>query len=214
VSTSAGSESPAQDRTAAARSPLGAERSAQPTARWRHAPAVVLIGPMAAGKTSVGRALASRLDLEFADLDVLIEARSGRSIPEIFETDGEAAFRDLEASVLVEALATHHGVLALGGGAAMRPASGELLRGGPIVWLRISDEAVARRISGGRGRPMLAGADALQRWRDVTAAREPVYRDLSRWQIDTDRGSPKAVARLITDMMEEDLLPVPKEKHP
>ena len=180
--------------------------------RWPYAPAVVLIGPMAAGKTSVGRALAARLDLEFADLDALIVAEDGRSIPEIFETDGEEAFRDLEAAVLAEALAGHRGVLALGGGAVVRPASGELLRGGPIVWLRISEDAVARRLSGGRGRPMLAGVDALQRWRDVSAAREPVYRDLHRWQVDTDRGSPKAVAHLITDMMEEDLLPVPKEK--
>lgn len=188
--------------------PHGADR-----ARWPHAPAVVLVGPMAAGKTSVGRALASRLDLDFADLDALIVAESGRSIPEIFESDGESAFRDLEAAVLAEALAAHRGVLALGGGAAMRPDSGELLRGGPIVWLRISEETAARRLAGGKGRPLLDGQDALQRWRDVSTAREPVYRDLHRWQIDAGSGSPRAVARLITDMMEEDLLPVPEEKH-
>lgn len=87
-------------------------------------PLAILIGPMAAGKTSVGRALASRLDVPFADLDALIVEADGRTIPEIFAADGEAAFRELEAATLARALQEHPGVLSLGGGAPCTPPPG------------------------------------------------------------------------------------------
>ncbi|MDN5821771.1 MAG: shikimate kinase, partial [Brachybacterium sp.] len=96
-------------------------------------PLAILIGPMAAGKTSVGRALASRLEGPFADLDALIVEADGRAIPEIFADGGETAFRELEAATLARALEEHPGVLSLGGGAPLHPPSRERLRGAPVI---------------------------------------------------------------------------------
>ncbi|MFC7374387.1 shikimate kinase [Brachybacterium sp. GCM10030268] len=177
-------------------------------------PAVILLGPMGAGKTSVGRELAARLDMQFADLDALIVEEAGRSIPEIFAADGEAGFRELEAGVLARALETHGGVLALGGGAVMTPASRDRLRGGPVVLLEVDDETVARRLGRGAGRPMLTGQDPLQRWRELSLERDPVYRELARWRVDARRGSSATVARTITDMLGEDLLARPEKERP
>lgn len=164
----------------------------------------ILIGPMAAGKSSVGRDLAARLGEPFADLDALIVERVGRSIPEIFATDGEEAFRDLEADVLAEALDTRTGVLALGGGAPLRPESAARLRGGPVVLLEIAEELVADRLRRGTDRPLLDGEAPLARWREITAARMPLYRDLARWTVVSDRTPPTAVSRRIRDLLRED----------
>ena len=120
-------------------------------------PLAILIGPMAAGKTSVGRALASRLEVPFADLDALIVEADGRSIPEIFAADGENTFRELEAATLARALLEHPGILSLGGGAPMHPASAERLRGGPVIWLDVDEAIAARRLAHGSGRPLLQG---------------------------------------------------------
>ncbi|MGP5079142.1 shikimate kinase [Brachybacterium alimentarium] len=176
-------------------------------------PAVILLGPMGAGKTSVGRVLAARLEVPFDDLDAMIVAEAGRPIPEIFRTEGEPGFRELEAQMLARALKTCRGVLALGGGAAMHPASRELLRGGPLVLLEISPELAAVRLGRGCGRPLLAGdADPMVRWRELALERDPVHQDLARWRIDAGRGSAAAVARGITDMMGQDLLAAPEKE--
>ncbi|MGP5087338.1 shikimate kinase [Brachybacterium tyrofermentans] len=178
-------------------------------------PAVILLGPMGAGKTSVGRELAARLDVPFDDLDAMIVAEAGRPIPAIFESEGEAGFRELEAAVLERALASCRGVLSLGGGAPLHPASRERLRGGPVVLLEIDERTATSRIGRGHGRPMLAGgADPMVRWRELARARGPVYRELARWSVDTGRGSAAYVARAITDMMGRDLLSLPEEENP
>lgn len=160
-------------------------------------PLVILIGPMAAGKTAVGRSLAARLGVPFADLDALIVDEDGRPIPEIFAADGEPAFRALEAQVLARALAEHEGVLALGGGAPMRPESAAALRGRPVVLLEVSEHVAERRLSRGVGRPMLTGEDPMARWRELAAERGPTYRELAAHRIDAGRGSPAHVARTI-----------------
>ncbi|HEU0087639.1 MAG TPA: shikimate kinase, partial [Pseudonocardiaceae bacterium] len=82
-------------------------------------PAVVLVGPPGAGKSTIGALLAERLDTDFVDVDELIVARTGRSISDIFTSDGEPVFRELEQAEVVQALARHRGVLALGGGAVL-----------------------------------------------------------------------------------------------
>lgn len=174
-------------------------------------PAVILLGLMGAGKTSVGRALATRLDLPFSDLDAMIVERAGCAIPEIFEAEGEAGFRALEAEVLADALEGTEGVLALGGGAAMTPASRALLQGRPIVLLEIDEALAASRLGGGSGRPMLRGEDPMVRWRQLAAQREPVYRELARWRVRSGPGSAAAVARTITDLLGQELL-VPDEE--
>lgn len=160
-------------------------------------PLVILMGPMAAGKTAVGRSLAARLGVPFADLDALIVEADGRSIPEIFAADGEDAFRALEARVLAHALAEHEGVLALGGGAPMRAESAAALRGRPVVLLEVSEHVASRRLARGAGRPMLSGTDPMARWRELAAERGPTYRELAAHRVDAGRGSPAHVARTI-----------------
>lgn len=167
-------------------------------------PRVILLGPMGAGKTSVGRELASCLGVEFADLDALIASADGRSIPQIFESDGEATFRELEASVLERALAEHSGVLALGGGTVTHERSRRLLEGRPVVLLEVDEQTAARRIGRGHGRPLLAGDDPMERWRALSAEREPLYRAAARWRVDSARGSATAVARTIIETVERE----------
>lgn len=165
-------------------------------------PVVILMGPMAAGKTSVGRALAGQLQVPFADLDELIVAAAGRPVPEIFEAMGEEGFRALEAEVLARALEEQTGVLALGGGAPLREESGARLRGRPVVLLEVDEETAGRRIARGVGRPLLAGDDPMERWRRLAAERGPVYRDLAAHRVDAGTGAPAHVARTIITALE------------
>lgn len=164
-------------------------------------PCIVLIGPMAAGKSSIGRRLAALLEVPFADLDDLVVERDGREIPDIFAADGEESFRALEAQVLTEALRTHRGVLSLGGGAPMTASVQPLLRQAPVALLEIGPETAARRIGTGTGRPMLRGEDPLQRWSRLAEERTPTYRALARWRIDADRGSVTGLARRLAELI-------------
>ena len=175
-------------------------------------PRAILMGPMAAGKTSVGRALASRLGVAFADLDALIVEADGRTIPEIFAAEGEPAFRELEAAVLARVLTQHTGVLALGGGAPMHPASGELLRGRPVILLEVEEAVAARRLAHGRGRPMLSGQDPMARWRELAELRDPTYRELAAYRIDSGHGSSAHVARAIARVLQLDLPAAPEKE--
>lgn len=165
-------------------------------------PRVILIGPMGAGKTSVGRTLASRLRVGFADLDALIVAADGRSIPDIFAADGESGFRALESAMLARALDEHEGILALGGGTPMLPAARELLAGRPVVLLEVDERAAARRLLRGSGRPMLTGEDPMARWRQLLAERGPVYRELAAHHVDASNGSAGHVARTIIETLQ------------
>lgn len=165
-------------------------------------PVVVLIGPMAAGKTSVGRALAARLGVPFADLDALIVQEAGRTIPDIFADEGEPAFREREARSLVRAVAHQRGVLSLGGGAPMHAGAASTLRDLPVVLLEIDEETVSRRLAHGVGRPMLSGEDPMARWRELAAARSDTYRGLATHRIDAALGSPDRVALAIIDALQ------------
>lgn len=165
-------------------------------------PLAVLIGPMAAGKTSVGRALAARLGVPFADLDALIVRDAGRSIPEIFRLEGEPAFREREAAALSRAIAQQVGVLSLGGGAPMHPRAGETLRGRHVVLLEIDERTAVRRLAHGVGRPLLEGQDPMARWRELAAMRGETYRGLATHRVDAGHGSPAQVARTIIDALQ------------
>ena len=165
-------------------------------------PVAVLIGPMAAGKTSVGRALAARLGVPFADLDALIVQETGRTIPDIFRLEGEQAFREREAAALVRALDHQRGVLSLGGGAPMHPRAARTLEGRTVVLLEIDEDVAARRLSRGVGRPMLEGDDPMTRWRELAAARSATYRGLATHRVDAGRGSPAQVARAVIDALQ------------
>lgn len=158
---------------------------------------VILIGFMAAGKTTVGRVLAERLGWRFVDFDEEIVRRSGETVPQIFREHGEAVFRALEARLTAELRSLDRAVIAPGGGWVTTPAALDNLPPGTLlVWLRVSAEEAIRRVGGGRDRPLLAGADPLERARALMAERESLYRraDLV---IDVDGRTPAEIAAAI-----------------
>lgn len=120
-------------------------------------PVVVLVGSPGAGKTSVGRRVAQRLGVPFADTDALIEEDAGMPVADIFVVEGEDSFRDREAEAVARALAEHTGVLSLGGGAILRDETRERLRGHRVVWLRVSVSDAAARVGLNTARPLLLG---------------------------------------------------------
>lgn len=160
---------------------------------------LVLVGPMGAGKTSIGRRVAKATGLRFVDTDKEI-ARAHGPIPAIFAEHGEAQFREWEREVVAEALAGG-GVVSLGGGAVLSPQTRRLLRGVPVVLLTVSPEAVAARIAG-EGRPLLHGERSpLQRWRDIFAERRALYEEVADAEFDTSRVPMSRVADRIVEWM-------------
>jgi shikimate kinase len=133
---------------------------------------IVLIGFMGAGKTTVGRELASALGLEFADTDELVESGSGRSIPEIFASGGEQAFRALESEVILAALNSDIGVLALGGGAITIPEVRAALDAHQVVYLAIDYETAQTRIASDPHRPLATVPDLSRRYAERTGLYE------------------------------------------
>ena len=165
------------------------------------APRVVLIGPPGAGKSSVARALGRRLALPVRDTDADVESATGRTIGDIFVSDGEPAFRALERSAVAEALAEHDGVLALGGGSVLDPATERALAayreaGGVVVFLDVSLQAAAPRVGLNTARPLLVGNPRAQ-WRALMDARRPVYERLASQRVLTDELRPGQVAEQI-----------------
>ena len=137
---------------------------------------IVLVGLMGAGKTSVGRLLAKRLDLEFIDADDEIEQAARCSIEQIFESHGEAEFRDGERRVIARLLTGPTHVLATGGGAFMRKETRDAIRGrGISVWLRADLDLLLRRVSRRKNRPLLRNENPRQTLEKLIEERYPVY---------------------------------------
>ena len=154
-----------------------------------------LVGLMGAGKTTLGRQLARRLDKTFIDADHELEARLGVPIATIFEIEGEAGFRDREEAIIGE-LATRSGiVLATGGGAVMREASRVRLReNGTVLYLHAEPETLWQRLRNSRHRPMLKASDPRNRLVELYQLRDPLYRDVANHVIESDR---EAVIRFV-----------------
>ena len=147
---------------------------------------IVLIGFMASGKSAVGRRLARRLGYDFVDTDQVIEEKAGRSIPEIFAADGEAAFRALERETIASLRPRRPTVLATGGGTFMDERNREALhRLGPVVCLVTSLETTLERVARNDKRPLAAGPDAAGRLAKLYETRLPVYR-LADLMVETD----------------------------
>lgn len=164
---------------------------------------ILLIGMMGAGKTTVGRLLAERLQWPYLDSDDEVERRTGRSVPEIWKSDGEAAFRREEAAVLAEACRLDGPVVvSVAGGAVLDYANRALIREcGLVVWLRAAVPTLAARVGSGAGRPLLESgpASALAK---LLEKRAPVYEELAQQVYDVDRLSPPQVVDLIVDAMD------------
>jgi shikimate kinase len=155
---------------------------------------IAVIGPMGAGKTSIGRRLAKRLGLPFTDTDSRVVAAHG-PIPELFATRGEEAFRAIERQAVEQALAGG-GVVALGGGAVLDPRTRTDLEHATVVLLTVSEEAVAERLASG-GRPLLT--DGIASWRRIAEERRPVYESLADVVVDTSR---RPIATIVEELAE------------
>ena len=149
------------------------------------APRLVLIGPMGAGKTTVGREIAAQLGCEFADTDSLIEADQGKSVSEIFVEDGEPHFRLVEESIVIDALISENGVLSLGGGSVMNDEVQKALASSPAkkIFLDISLAAVSPRVGFDSARPLLM-VNPRQKWAELMNLRRPTYESIADISID------------------------------
>jgi shikimate kinase len=161
-------------------------------------PRVVLVGPMGAGKSTVASLIGDAWGLPVRDTDTDIEASEGRTIAEIFVDSGEQHFRALEAAAVADALATHEGVLALGGGAVLDPTTRTLLDGHRVVFLRVGLSEAVKRVGLGVGRPLLLG-NVRSRIKALLDERTPVYESLATLVVDTDERTPDEVAARVME---------------
>ncbi len=161
------------------------------------APRVVLVGPPGAGKSTIGRRLAKELGVELYDTDVGIERETGRTIPEIFATDGEPEFRKIEERVVRRAILAERGVVSLGGGAVLSKDTRALLRNRTVVYLEISVGEGLRRTGASTSRPLLNGADPAAKYRELMRKRRPLYREVATVRVRTDGRSPGRVVKMV-----------------
>jgi shikimate kinase len=163
-------------------------------------PRVVLVGPMGAGKTTVGRLLAERWGVPFRDTDDDVERAEGRTVSDIFVESGEEHFRAVERAAVSRALAEHPGVLALGGGAVMAEDTRRAVAGQPVVFLRVGLTDAAARVGLGASRPLLLG-NVRGTMKALLDERTPVYESLAVASVDTDGRTPDEVADLVEEVL-------------
>lgn len=163
--------------------------------------AIVLIGPMGAGKTSIGKRVARALEVPFFDTDAAIVREHG-PIEQLFATRGEQYFRVLERAAVAEGL-TAGGVVSLGGGAVLDPETRAELEGHRVVLLTVAPRVVALRVRGSN-RPLLHGDDALERWTAIYEERRPLYEQLADVRFDTSNGPLQQVVDRIVEWAAHD----------
>jgi shikimate kinase len=159
---------------------------------------VFLVGPMGAGKSTIGRLLAAELDLPFLDSDRVIEERTGADIPWIFDVEGEQGFRDREAAVLAELAVEKGVVLATGGGIVLRDENRRCMqKSGPVFYLTASIDQLVERTSKDKKRPLLQVENPQSKIIELVKTREPLYREVADFVIDTNKRTPKSVSQEI-----------------
>lgn len=159
-------------------------------------PNLILIGPMGAGKSTIGRLLAAEMSRAFHDSDHEIQARCGADIPWIFDVEGEQGFRDRESAMIKELVERHDVVIATGGGAVLREENRCLIReGGIVIYLFTTVEQQLKRTARDRNRPLLQCGDREQVLREMFALRDPLYRATADIVIRTDNRGPRTVIK-------------------
>jgi shikimate kinase len=151
---------------------------------------IFLIGLMGAGKSTVGKLLAKKLGRRFLDADHVIEDRCGVKIPVIFEMEGEDGFRKREAQAIKDITAEHDVILATGGGAVLLPENRQFLsERGTVIYLHANPMELWHRTKGGEGRPLLKNGDAKKILENLYAIRDPLYREIADYVIETGKPS-------------------------
>lgn len=164
---------------------------------------MILVGPMGAGKSTIGRLLAKELRFPFKDSDKEIEQRTGANIPWIFDVEGEQGFREREQGVIAELCELEGVVLATGGGAVMRVENRRALHaGGRVVYLHTSIEQQLDRTSRDRNRPLLQTLNPGKVLADLMAIRDPLYREIADVIVETDERAPRLVVQEIFDRLQ------------
>lgn len=166
---------------------------------------IVFVGPMGAGKTTIGKILAKELGFQFYDSDKEIEKRTGANIPWIFDVEGEAGFRDRESVVVKELSEYDNVVLATGGGAMMRPENREAVtKKGFVIYLNTSVEQQFNRTHKDKNRPLLQGEkDAFRVLSELYELRDPIYRSVADLVADTDKKTLKGIVKDIVNALND-----------
>lgn len=164
------------------------------------APRAVIIGAPGAGKSTVGRRVAERLGVSFADSDALVEKRAGKPVSDIFISDGEAEFRRLEREEIARALDEFTGVLSLGGGAILDESTREALSGQRVVWLQVDLSHATQRVGMNSARPLLLG-NVRGTMLTMLEQRTPLYAEVASDVIDTSGRGIKDVVVDVVDLL-------------
>ena len=168
---------------------------------------IFLVGPMGAGKSTIGRQLAEALSFHFEDSDHEIQRRTGVDIPTIFEYEGEEGFRKREEQVIADLTEQEGIVLATGGGAVLRETNRQRLTArGVVIYLHCSPEQQFARTNRDRNRPLIQTADPLQSLRDIMEIREPLYRQVADLVVSTEKRGTVAVVKEIRRRLETELV--------
>lgn len=166
-------------------------------------PNYYLIGMMGAGKTNSGKSLAQKLSFNFVDLDVEIEKAERLSIPEIFDTKGEEYFRLLERKVLTQVSKNQDQVVATGGGVVLDPKNiSRMKKSGRVIYLETSPECLWERVSESKGRPLIQGPNAKEKFEDILNTRLVLYQKTADLAVGTDHKNAEEVAELIKRELE------------
>ncbi|WP_272873597.1 shikimate kinase AroK [Aliamphritea spongicola] len=165
---------------------------------------IFLVGPMGAGKSTIGRLLSQELKLDFVDSDRVIEERAGADIPWIFDVEGEEGFRQREANVIDQLTGQDDQVLATGGGVVLREENRACLQGrGTVVYLTTSIEQQLERTSRDKNRPLLQHPDPEEVLTKLMTQRHPLYTQVADFSVITDRRNPRSVVTEIVELLQQ-----------